>query len=319
MALLKRLASRVRDRLLLTHLLPRLSDLLVEHGRRLWDLDRRMRLVQEALGRIEARQQRDDPDLALQAREFRVYSQWGEDGILEHLCRHVPIPRKVFIEFGVENYEEANTRFLLVSGNWAGLVIDGSEQHIAQIRNSRVYWLHNLKAVHAFITRENINQILRENGVTGEIGLLSIDIDGMDYWVWEAITVVQPAIVVIEYNHRFGAERAVTVPYDATFDRRKAHHSLVYYGASLRAMVELGARKGYDFVGCGSAGLNAFFVRGDFRPSQIAVMSVEQGFVAGQFCETHDAQAQRIKMSEEDQRRILDKLPLVEVNGSTNR
>ena len=277
-------------------------------------LEQRVKSLQEAVGRIEARQLAALPSGgSLQDREFRVYSQWGEDGIIQYLTSVVPIQRPVFVEFGVESYHEANTRFLLVNNNWAGLVIDGNQEQITQLRQSREYWLYNLKAVQQFITRENINSILTDNGVTGEIGLLSIDIDGMDYWVWDAIDVIDPAIVVIEYNSRFGSCDAVTVPYDPQFDRRKAHHSLVYYGASLKALTILAERKGYALVGCGSAGLNAFFVRKDLRPACLPEVSPEEAFLAGQFCEAHDAQGNRTRMSHEDQMRLVRHLPLVTV------
>lgn len=283
---------------------------------RLWELERRAVRMQEALGRIEARQLAREGSVNLQEREFRVFSQWGEDGIIQFLCEVVPIPRKVFVEFGVESYDEANTRFLLVNNNWAGLVIDGDAAQVARIRQQPEYWLYNLKAVDAFITCENINQILRDNGITGEIGLLSIDIDGMDYWIWEAIHVVEPAIVVVEYNYRFGPHEAVTVPYRADFDRRKAHHSILYYGASLKALCELANRKGYAFVGCGSAGLNAFFVRRDLKPAGIRELTPEEGFVEGQFCEAHDEQGRRIEMSKEEERRLVRELPVIHLNAS---
>src|SRR5690606_10522146 len=170
-----------------------------------------------------------------------------------------------------------------------------------------------------FVTRDNINRILREHGVTGEIGLLSIDIDGMDYWIWEAITEVSPAIVVIEYNHRFGAERAVTVPYEENFDRRETHPSLVYYGASLKALEQLGDTKGYVLVGCGRAGLNAFFVRRDLLPSAMKAMTAEEAFKGGQFCEAHDQHGNRVKMNPEEERRLLEGLPLVNVGGGNGR
>lgn len=277
-------------------------------------LEQRVRSLQEALGRIEARQIAAlPPGASLQEREFRVYSQWGEDGILQHLTGVVSIERRVFVEFGVESYQEANTRFLLVNDNWAGLVIDGDAGEIEQVRRSREYWLYNLKAAHAFITRENINALLTEHGVSGEIGLLSIDLDGMDYWVWDAIDVIDPAIVVVEYNSRFGPDDAVTVPYDPQFDRRRAHHSLLYYGASLKALALLGKRKGYSLVGCGSAGLNAFFVRNDLRPECLPEQTPEEAYLVGQFCEAHDADGTRIKMSHEDQMRLVRGLPLVNV------
>jgi hypothetical protein len=309
----RKLADRLRHSLNL-HLLPFLNTAQTDSRTLLWGVSRRLRLIQEALGRIEARQCEALNGVGLQAREFRVYSQWGEDGIIQHLVRHVPIPRKIFVEFGVEDYEEANTRFLLINDNWAGLVLDGSADNIQRLKESRLYWRYNLKAAHAFITRENINSLLEDNGVRGEIGLLSIDIDGMDYWVWEAITAVDPAIVVIEYNHLFGPHDAVVVPYDPAFDRHRAHSSLVYYGASLKALCLLGARKGYDFVGCGSSGLNAFFVRRDRRPETVPALSCEEGFVEGQFCEYHDAEGRPAKLSREELQALVRGMPLVTVD-----
>lgn len=283
--------------------------------RQLGDLDRRIRYAQEALGRVESRQLRREGSADLKEREYRVYSQWGEDGILQFLTESVPIARRVFVEFGVESYEEANTRFLLVNNNWAGLVIDGDPQQVARIKQQREYWLHNLKAVHGFVTRENINDLLVDNGVTGNIGLLSIDIDGMDYWVWEAIQVVDPAIVVVEYNYRLGIEDAVTVPYRPDFDRWKAHHSILYYGASLKALVQLGSRKGYALVGVGSHGLNAFFVRRDLLPHTLQEVAAEEAFRVGQFDEAHDEHGNRFRMPYEAEKRLVRSMPLIRVDS----
>lgn len=313
------LLDRVKRRLFLSHLVPYIGSEFRRTNDRVEQLERQLALVRQALGRIESRQIAAPPASGgvapadLHAAEFRVYSQWGEDGIIQHLLRHVSVPRKLFVEFGVESYREANTRFLLVNDNWSGLVIDGSPQQVALIRKSREYWLHNLKAVEAFVTRDNINQLLSDNGVSGEIGLLSIDIDGMDWWIWEAIDAIRPAIVVVEYNYRFGPDEAVVVPYDPAFDRRRAHHSLLYYGASLEALCRLARRKNYAFVGAGSAGLNAFFVRRDLKPDVLPELSARDGFVAAQFCEAHDAAGVRIKMSNEEQQRLVLSLPLVRV------
>ena len=272
-----------------------------------------MERVREALGRIEARQVEALCAARLSAQEFRAFSQWGEDGIIQFLIRSVPIPRKIFVEFGVENYTEANTRFLLTNCQWEGLVIDGSAENIAFIKNDAISWRHSLKAVHSFVTRENINQLLRENGLEGEIGLLSVDIDGNDYWVWEAITAVSPALVVVEYNSLFGPERAVTVPYDPAFQRGQAHHSHIYYGASLAALVSLGRRKGYAFVGANSAGNNAFFVRRDLRPPVLPELTAAEGFVARQFREARNERGKLAFLPPEEETALLDNLPLVEV------
>jgi hypothetical protein len=269
--------------------------------------------MREAIGRIEARQLKTLAAGDLRASEFRVYSQWGEDGIIQHLLRHVPIRNKTFVEFGVEDYTEANTRFLLVNDNWSGLVLDGSEANVRAIRGSELYWRYNLKAVPAFVTRENINDLLSAQGATGEIGLLSIDVDGVDYWIWEAIHVITPALVIAEYNARFGPERAVTVPYDPKFHRGQAHCSSIYYGASLAALVRLGRRKGYAFVGANSAGNNAFFVRRDLLSPAIPEITSAQGYMPCKFRETRDAQGKLQFLSEEEETAILSTLPLVEV------
>jgi hypothetical protein len=269
--------------------------------------------IREALGRIEARQLATISGGGLMAHEFQVYSQWGEDGIIQHLLRHVRVPRKLFVEFGVEDYTEANTRFLVVNDDWAGLVLDGGEANIGAIRKDDLYWRHNLKAVQAFITRENINDLLRDHGVTGEIGILSIDIDGNDYWVWESCDVVSPAIVIVEYNSRFGPERAVTVPYDPGFVRHKAHHSCAYYGASLTALVALGKRKGFAFVGSNRAGNNAFFVRRDLLAGPLVELTVAEGYVERQFRETRDADGRLAFPTPEEEAALVGSLPLVEV------
>lgn len=221
--------------------------------------------------------------------EFKVFSQFGEDGIIQYLIRHARIPAqcRTFIEFGVESYDEANTRFLILNDNWRGLIIDGSPSNMRRVRSGSIYWRHNLVAVCAFVDAENINKILTDNGFSGEVGLLSIDIDGNDYWVWEKIVAVNPIIVVAEYNSVFGARHAVTVPYDDKFVRSRAHSSHLYWGASLSALVHLGARKGYGFVGSNSAGNNAFFVRRDCLNGQ-RVLTAAEGYVESQFRESRD-------------------------------
>jgi hypothetical protein len=290
-------------------LLARIRRKLALFGR----IEARLSRMQEAIGRIEGRQLRALAPVSLQDYEFQVYSQWGEDGILQRLVEMVPVGRKVFVEFGVEDYTEASTRFLLVNGNWAGLVMDGSDANVARIVSDPLYWRHNLKAVRAFVTRENINALLTQNGLEGEIGLLSIDIDGNDYWVWEAIDAVRPAIVVAEYNWRFGAERRVTVPYDPAFVRGRAHHSMVYYGASLAALEALGARRGFDLVGCNSAGNNAFFVRRDLRPAALPALSAREAYVAGSFREARLPSGELAHLPPAEEVALLADLPLVEV------
>lgn len=308
---LRSLLGRLRDRLLPSR---RTRDELERLRRRIGYLEGHLDRVRVALGRVEARQAARLEASRLQDQEFQVYSQFGEDGIIQFLTREVDVGREAFVEFGVESYHEANTRFLLFKDGWSGLVMDAQADKVRQIRQSWYYWLHDLTAVHALVTRDNIDAILEEHGMTGRIGLLSIDVDGVDYWIWEAIEVADPAIVVAEYNHRFGPREAVTVPYREDFDRRKAHPSLCYFGASLKALCLLAERKGYAFVGCGSAGLNAFFVREDVLPSSIPALSAEEGYVQGKFSEYHDEGGRRVRRSPEEERELVTSLPLVDVS-----
>lgn len=221
--------------------------------------------------------------------EFKVFSQFGDDGILQYLIDQVKPESHTFIEFGVQDYFESNTRFLLMNNNWRGLIIDGDRQAMAALKLQDYYWRNDLTAVGEFITRDNINQLFTQNGFSGEIGLLSVDIDGNDYWVWESIDSVNPLIVVVEYNSVFGPKHAVSVPYDPAFVRTKAHYSNLFWGASLKAFDSLARKKGYVFVGCNSAGNNAYFIRKD-RVGKIPVVSVEDGYVESHFRESRDAE-----------------------------
>lgn len=200
---------------------------------------------------------------SLEEAEFCVSSQWGEDGIIEWLVHQLGGIPESFVEFGVENYRESNTRFLLQHRNWRGLVLDGDQQNIEFIRSDRISWRHDLTAIAAFITRENINATISEAGFAGELGILSIDIDGVDYWVWEAIDCVSPQIIIVEYNSVFGDLLPLTVPYTSDFVRTRAHHSNLYYGLSIQAAQQLAGKRGYTLVGTNRAGSNAFFVRND--------------------------------------------------------
>lgn len=195
--------------------------------------------------------------------EFRVNSQWGEDGIIEWLCHQLPTIDRSFVEFGVENYAEANTRFLMQNRGWRGLILDGNPNYMAAVRKEPFYWMHDLVAVDAFVNAENVNGLITKHGFAGELGILSVDIDGNDYWVLRAIDCVRPALIIVEVNGVFGDRHAITIPYDPDFDRMKAHHSGQYFGASILAMVQLAEAKGYRFLGTNSNGVNAFFVRDD--------------------------------------------------------
>jgi len=212
----------------------------------------------------------------------------------------------------VEDYEESNTRFLLQHDNWRGLVMDCDPENVDRIQQAPYYWRHDLTARDAMIDRDNINGLLEQEGFAGELGLLSIDIDGMDYWVWDRITAVDPTIVVVEYNATFGKTRAVTVPYDAAFQRAKAHYSNLYWGSSLAAFYLLGQTKGYALVGCNSAGNNAYFVKRD-RLGDVKELDVGSAYVASRFRESRDPEGRLTFLAGADRLRVIQHLPVVDV------
>lgn len=267
------------------------------------------------LGNLRASSLPKVPVDSLAEVEFQVFSQWGEDGIIQYLIRNVPIENRSFIEFGVEDYSEANTRFLLVNNNWRGLILDGGERHIAFCARRGLRWRHTLEAVSAFVTRENVNGLFERAGFTGDIGLLSIDVDGNDYWIWKSIEIVQPRIVIVEYNAGFGPDLPLVVPYRSDFSRLRAHHSGQYYGASLAAFAQLGEEKGYRFIGCNSAGNNAFFIRKDLETAVTSV-GVAEGFVGPHFRDSRDSDGALTYATTRNERlAAIADLPLVDLRN----
>jgi hypothetical protein len=266
-----------------------------------------------SLGRLHAENNKAKKNVKeLQEVEFQVFSQRGEDGIIQYIINQIDIPNPIFIEFGVENYMESNTRFLLFNNNWSGLVIDNDKTNIRFIIHDFIYWKYDITAYHSFITRDNINTLISRFTSIKDIGLLSIDIDGNDYWIWEAISEIQPRIVVCEYNSAFGNQLKVSVPYDHDFARSKKHYSNLYFGASLPALCHLGEEKGYDFIGTSGAGVNAFFIRKDIS-GPFKKYSAEIGF---HFSTNRDSKNKKGKLtflSHQERLPIIKELPLVDI------
>ena len=215
--------------------------------------------VQRAWDEEMAKPRNADPKRLLR-HGFKVYSQNDEDGIIQEIFRRIGTIDRRFVEFGVQTGVECNTVKLLIEG-WRGLWIEGDPMMVGIMRRSFAPLLDagQLTLFDNLVTAENINALLTRAGLTGEIDFLSIDIDYNDYWVWKAIEVVRPRVVVIEYNAAFRPPLSITVPYDP----HRRWDGSNYYGASLEALVRLGGSKGYAIVGCSIAGVNAFFVRAD--------------------------------------------------------
>ena len=138
----------------------------------------------------------------------------------------------------------------MMHNNWSGFVIDSSEKMIEMLKRAYFYWKYNLKSINAFIYKENINNLLSKSVFDFDLGLLSIDIDGNDYYILEAINQYKPRILVVEYNSLFGSKRNISIPYTHNFNRTKANNSNLYFGASLGAITYIAKKKGYIFVVC---------------------------------------------------------------------
>jgi len=208
----------------------------------------------------------DDP-LRLERFGFKVYSQNEEDGILAEIFRRIGTTNKKFLEFGVANGLENNSRFLLEQG-WSGAWLEGSEAHVSSIEKG---FKHNIGDGHlrvgkAFVDRDNINELIRALALPRDLDLLGIDIDGNDYHVWEAITAVKPRVVVIEYNAKFRPPMRWVLDYNPTHRWDGSDQ----FGASLESLVDLGQRKGYRLVGCNITGTNAFFVKSELAKRDFA-------------------------------------------------
>ena len=245
--------------------------------------------------------------------EFKVFSQWGEDGIIQYLTQILEIPNKTFIEFGVEDYSESNTRFLLMKDNWSGFIVDNSKQNIDKIKNSSLTWKYELNPFCAFLTSENINEILLSSNFSEDLGLLSIDVDGLDLHFLDALNSYKPRILIVEYNSLFGSTRKITVPYKEKFFRTNEHYSNLYYGASLAAINFIASKKGYKLVGTNSNGVNAFFVREDIVPNNWKLRNVEDLFTARKFRESRDSQGKLTHLTQEQSIEIISGLPVLNV------
>jgi hypothetical protein len=195
----------------------------------------------------------------LTARRFRLHSQNQEDGLLWALFQEVGVTTATFVELG-SGASGGNAAMLAAECGWTGLMVEGNAGSAGYAARR----FTNVTVVADWIAPETINDLLERHGYAREVDLLSLDIDGNDYWVWQALTAANPRVVVLEYNSMFGPDRAVTISYDPDFNRRE--HRFCYYGASLAALTKLSATKGYRLVAVDPSGVNAFFLRNDLAP-----------------------------------------------------
>lgn len=195
--------------------------------------------------------------LSLTGWERSVFSQFGEDGVIAELVRRVGAPNRYFVDFGAETGLEGNCVLLAYAG-WNGLFIEADAEKARSL-----HWRYSsyrmVRTVTATVSPDNVEELFRGEGVPVEPDVLSIDVDGVDWWIWRAITSFRPRIVVIEYNGHLTTDRALTIP----VEYREPWDGTAYYGASLTAYERLALMKGYRLAHTELNGNNAFFVRED--------------------------------------------------------
>ncbi len=211
--------------------------------------------------------------------EYSWLSQNGEDGVIRYLFDEVGFESRWFVEFGFGAHQ-CNVLRLMMHEGFSGLVMDGSSENVDFFNfAARKHGIDDrVTAVQAFITRDNLEDLITGNGVPRDIDFLSLDVDGNDYWFWETLDCISPRVVCIEYNAGLGPDRSCTVPYADDFERYSKHPSGFFHGASLSALESLGKRKGYYLVGCDLTGTNAFFLRDDIQIDGVAALTPREAY-----------------------------------------
>jgi len=237
-----------------------------------------------AIGSMLSKQQYSMNSTKINDYEFKIFSQFGDDGIIQYLIKNIFVENEIFVEFGVENYMESNTRFLMMNNNWTGFVMDSSENAMNYLKDQSWFWKYSLTNKAVFIDKSNINELLAKTGFSN-IGLLHIDLDGNDYHIFSEIDLskLNPSIIIMEYNSVFGKNRPITIPYDKEFDRTNAHYSNLFWGASLSALSYLASKRGYALIGCNLAGINAYFLKKSLLSEKIKELSIDEAFIESKF------------------------------------
>jgi hypothetical protein len=200
--------------------------------------------------------------------EVKVFSQWGEDGILAYLCDIIDIAKPKVLELGAGNFTECNSKSLAIYRNASAYVVDGTLDLVNKVRESDLMWKNHIFAEATWVTTDNVVAIMeRAKKSMSGLDILSIDLDGNDYWIMRKLDLSSLKIVVVEFNPLFGIKKALVVPEDNAFVRERAHFSNLYYGASILAWIDLLAKRDFSLIGTNRVGNNAFFIKTDLRDS----------------------------------------------------
>lgn len=209
---------------------------------------------------------------------FSVFSQTDEDGKLLYIFSQIGFTNKKLVDIAFATPYGSNSTNLICNWGFSALLIDGNDlsksKEFFQSNKSTCLFPPHLKTT--WITAENINEICTSNGFVGEIDLLSLDLDGVDYWILKNLDVVTPRVIVLEYQDILGPTRSWTIPYSESFNRFDIHPD--FSGASLSAFVKLASTKGYKLIGINELGYNAFFLREDLGNSSFPKIEISDCF-----------------------------------------
>ena len=253
--------------------------------------------------------------------EEKIFSQNGEDGIIDYLLETLNIQDPKFIEIGVEDYIESNTRLLYHIRNSNGLIIDSNIDE-DQLSNNLDLWKGRIKVIKELISPNNINEIIMDNNFDKNLDLFSIDIDGLDYWVIKELPANFSKICIAEYNPLFGSELEITVPNINNFDRTKYHYSNLCWGMSLKALIAVMNEKNFVFLGTNNLKNNAFFINEELKDSfKKIILNRDLNFdnyIDHKFRESRDRDGKLSYLSRDEQIKKIANCYVVNVKKNIN-
>ncbi len=224
-------------------------------------------------------------DFNIEHKSFSIFSESDEDGLLLYIFSKIGFRNKVCIDIGGgAGLNGSNTANLFLNHGFTGLVFEGEKNNagvLQMVYDSKKATRHfPPKIICEYVTSKNINDLIKSKGIKGEIDLLSIDIDGIDYWIWDAITIIEPNVVIVEIQCILDENESKAVPQnfkETVFEIIDNKRYGIYNSASLTAFTKLASRKGYSLVATNQLGFNAIFIKNEFVNEKLPLISVKQG------------------------------------------
>ena len=254
--------------------------------------------------------------------DYKVFSQFGEDGIIDFILKQLKINNPKFVEIGVGDYSESNTRFLFENMGGKGLIIDCLSDLENKVKKSIKLWQGELNILEKFVDSSNILELLKENNFDQNLDFFSLDIDGVDYWILNEMPSDFSKVVVAEYNSNFGHEAEVTVPNIKNFERNKYHYSNLCYGMSLKSLINLMEKKNFYFLGSNKKNHNAFFVSKKFTKEKffpnIIVKDIEN-YTDTIIRESRDIKGNLNFLSKKDKLKEIENCEVIDVANNLNK